>query len=231
MKLDCYSENSGYYHLSDVASSLLFAVVHAVISMVGVVSVGFGLDNYALAADYTVDLGFADFVWKYFETIESERVDGAAGFDEIVVVVGSAIAVVAAVVGKGIVVVVVVVFVVAVGKGIVGVLVAAVVGKGIVVVAAEGKVIVVVDKMIVVVVAAVGKVIVVVVDKMIVVVAAAVGKVIAVVVVAAVGKVIVVVVVVVVGKMIVVVDIDRMAAVALAEQQQNFPLDYMAVVV
>ena len=196
MKLDCYSENSGYYHLSHVASSLLFAVVHAVISMVGVVSVGFGFDNHGLAADYTVDLGFADFEWRYFETIETEMVAGAAGFEEIVVVVvDSVIAVVGmvivvAVVGKGVVVVVVV------GKLIV--VVVAVVGKGTVVVAVVGKGIAVV---------VVGKVIVV----------------------AAVGKV--TVVVAVVGKMIVVVDIDHMAAVALVEQQQNFPLDDMAVVV
>ena len=199
MKLDCYSENSGYYHLSHVASSLLFAVVHAVISMVGVVSVGFGFDNHGLAADYTVDLGFADFEWRYFETIETEMVAGAAGFEEIVVVVvvDSVIAVVGmvivvAVVGKGVVVVVVV------GKLIV--VVVAVVGKGTVVVAVVGKgiAVVVVGKVIVVAVAAVGKV---------------------------------TVVVAVVGKMIVVVDIDHMAAVALVEQQQNFPLDDMAVVV
>ena len=202
MKLDCYSENSGYYHLSHVASSLLFAVVHAVISMVGVVSVGFGFDNHGLAADYTVDLGFADFEWRYFETIETEMVAGAAGFEEIVVVVVDSViavvgmvivVVVVAVVDKGVVVVVVgkliVVVVAVVGKGIV-VVVVAVVGKGIAVV--------VVGKVIVVAVAAVGKV---------------------------------TVVVAVVGKMIVVVDIDHMAAVALVEQQQNFPLDDMAVVV
>ena len=199
MKLDCYSENSGYYHLSHVASSLLFAVVHAVISMVGDVSVGFGFDNHGLAADYTVDLGFADFEWKYFETIETEMVAGAAGFEEIVVVVVDSVI---AVVGMVIVVVVVAV----VGKGVVVVVgklivvVVAVVGKGTVVVAVVGKgiAVVVVGKVIVVAVAAVGKV---------------------------------TVVVAVVGKMIVVVDIDHMAAVALVEQQQNFPLDDMAVVV
>ena len=58
MKLDCFSQSSGHYQLSDVASSLVFAVVHAVISMVVVVAVGivgFGYDNYGLVADYTVD--------------------------------------------------------------------------------------------------------------------------------------------------------------------------------
>ena len=107
------------------------------VSKVGVVSVGivgFGFDNYGLAACYTVDLVLADFVWKYFETTETEMVDGAAGFEEIVVVV------VVVVVGTGIAVVV--------------------------------------------------------------------------------GKVIVVV-----------VDIDHMAAVALVEQQQNFPLNDMAAAV
>ena len=157
---------------------MLFAVVHAVVSKVGVVSVGivgfgFGFDNYGLAACYTVDLVLADFVWKYFETIETEMVDGAAVFEEIVVVV-----------------------VVVVGTGI-----AVVVGKVIVVVVGKAIVVVVVGKVLVVVV--VGKVIVVV------------------------GKAIVVV-----GKMIVVVvDIDHMAAVALVEQQQNFPLNDMAVAV
>jgi len=154
---------------------LVFAVVHAVISMVGVVAVGivgFGYDNYGFVADYTVDLGLADFAWKYFETIETEMADGAAGFEEVVVVV---------VVGKMIVVVVVVV-----------------------------------GKMIVVVVVVVGKVIVVVV----------VGKMIVVVVAVVVGKVIVVVV----GNVIV-VDIVHMTAVVLAGQQQNFPLDDVAVVV
>ena len=83
MKLDCYPESSDCYHLSDVASSLLFAVVRAVISKVGVVSVGiagFGFDNFGLAAGCTVDLSLADFAWKYSETIEPEMVDGAAGF-------------------------------------------------------------------------------------------------------------------------------------------------------
>ena len=129
MKLDCNSESSDCYHLPDFASSLLFAVVHAVISMVAVVVVAvvFGYGNYDLVVDYTVDVGLADFVRKYFEAIETEMVDGTAGFEEIVVVV--------------------------------------------------------------------------------------------------------VVVVVVVGKMIVVVDIVHTTAVALAEQQQNFPLDDMAVVV